>query len=305
MTVEVVPLTRPDLLTAAPTADVLALQRDYLALCAALLDDGDFQDGVKKKSAWRKLAAAFNVSDTILERHYDYDDTGRIVRAEFVVLATAPNGRSSVGVGLASRHDRKFNNPEHDIPATAHTRAKNRACSDLFGLGEVSAEEIDKRDRSTRSGDVAPNVAVGIQGTEALENRLLALSFKARTAFKDWRRSRGLVWPPTTTADLMTMTGEVARIEAEVRTEDDAYGSSASGSDAHTTDTRRRRHEPDKSTEPDNGGTENAAPGSVPLYETAPDANPHVDSPAPPTPTLGTPDDPAQADAEGGADKDT
>ena len=64
------------------------------------------------------------------------------MRAEYVVEAKAPNGRSAVGVGIASIHERQFSNPEHDIPATAHTRAKNRAFADLFGLGEVSAEEI-------------------------------------------------------------------------------------------------------------------------------------------------------------------
>ena len=31
---------------------------------------------------------------------------------------------------------------EHDVYATAHTRAKNRAISDLVGGGEVSAEEM-------------------------------------------------------------------------------------------------------------------------------------------------------------------
>ena len=148
-------LTRADLLTAAPTNDVVALQRDYLELCARLLDDGDYQaiggKRYKTKSAWRKLAAAFNASDTLDERTYDYQDDGTIRRAEYVVTATAPNGRSAVGVGIASIHERKFTNPEHDIPATAHTRAKNRAFSDLFGLGEVSAEEMrnvtDDQDR--------------------------------------------------------------------------------------------------------------------------------------------------------------
>jgi len=73
------------------------------------------------------------------------------VFAEFVVRATAPNGRSVDGWGAASVAEK--GNPSgkalgklmHDIPATAETRAKNRACADLFGLGEVSAEEVDAR----------------------------------------------------------------------------------------------------------------------------------------------------------------
>ena len=71
---------------------------------------------------------------------------------------TAPNGRSTVGVGICSIYDKisnkdmsqpsnfmlrqRFSNAEHDIPSTAHTRAKNRAISDMIGAGEVSAEEM-------------------------------------------------------------------------------------------------------------------------------------------------------------------
>jgi hypothetical protein len=48
-----------------------------------------------------------------------------------------------VGIGTCSTTERKFSKPEHDILAIAHTRAKNRAISDLIGLGEVSAEELE------------------------------------------------------------------------------------------------------------------------------------------------------------------
>jgi hypothetical protein len=123
---------------------------EYQALRSKLLDKSDFQaiggKSFPKKSAWRKLAVAFGVSTEILERNYQRDDDGRIVRAEFVVKATAPNGRSDTGIGICDRSERRFSKPEHDIPATAHTRAKNRACSDLFGFGEVSAEEVSAED---------------------------------------------------------------------------------------------------------------------------------------------------------------
>ena len=76
------PSTRSDLLEAAPTADVVALQQQFHDLCVALLDTDDYQrigaKDFKKKSAWRKLAAAFNVSDTLLERSYEWKDDGRI-----------------------------------------------------------------------------------------------------------------------------------------------------------------------------------------------------------------------------------
>ena len=143
--VEVV--TRPDLLTAAPTNDVVALQAQFQDLCIDLLDDGDYQRigtrRFKTKSAWCKLAAAFNVSDDLLEKNYVYKDdwanpSGRI-------------RRQGDGAQRPVRHRRRdrarYTNGRFPIPnttyrETAHTRAKNRAFSDLFGLGEVSAEEM-------------------------------------------------------------------------------------------------------------------------------------------------------------------
>jgi hypothetical protein len=146
-------LAAPNLV--APVADAAALvenQRAYRALCAALLDEDDFQSyadrgGVtrsfKKKSAWRKLNVAFNVTTELLATDLDRDDDGRLLRATVTARATAPNGRYADGIGVCDRAERTFTKPEHDILATAHTRATNRASSDLYGMGEVSAEEID------------------------------------------------------------------------------------------------------------------------------------------------------------------
>lgn len=160
-------LVRP----AADLAQIEAAFADYQALCARLLDDDDYQElhqggqvrRFPKRSAWRKLAVAFGVSFEIVERSFQRDEQGRVVSAEFIVRASAPNGRYADGWGQASvyerccgkqcsrRHQhcppgcdgrRHFTHPEHDIPATAETRAKNRAASDLFGMGSVSAEEV-------------------------------------------------------------------------------------------------------------------------------------------------------------------
>lgn len=163
---------------------------DYQSLCARLLDASDFQrigtKDFRKKSAWRKLAVAFGVSCEIVSRTYDRDDAGRILRAEVVMRAVAPNGRSMEGIGICDVREKccdpatcktpttwadsgkfrhahcdagcpgtvHFSSAEHDIPATAMTRATNRACSDLFGMGEVSAEEINDRDRAEREAEV-------------------------------------------------------------------------------------------------------------------------------------------------------
>jgi hypothetical protein len=238
--------TRPDLLSAAPVADAVALQKTFHDLSAALLDKSDYQriggKEYKTKSAWRKLAAAFNVSDEIVEKNYDRDpESGRIVRAEFTVRATAPNGRSTVGVGLASVFERHFNNPEHDLPATAHTRAKSRAFSDLFGLGEVSAEEMydqpaptsglgRKRSAPRRAPagerDEGPDNAsdAGLaKGVTELEARLMDLDPADRNRFKDWRKATGMEWPPATLRDFAAMVSEVSRIEEDAALDADTY----------------------------------------------------------------------------------
>lgn len=149
----------------------VAFWHNYQELTEKLLDASDYhiqgKTRFKKKSAWRKYATAFSISTEILEEDLTRDENGRIVTAKYVVKATLPNGRSEEGVGICSIWDKshehdKYNNytgqlsckgpcdgrkhydkPEHDIPSTAHTRAKNRAISDLIGAGEVSAEEID------------------------------------------------------------------------------------------------------------------------------------------------------------------
>lgn len=155
------------------------LQDAYHDLCRTLLSADDYQQigdrSFPKKSAWRKLAVAFNVSTELVSKEYVRDERGRVISAEVVMRATAPNGRFMDGIGVCSVTERccdpitcdrwlkwpdsgkptghvhclpdcngrhAFSKPDHDVPATAMTRATNRACSDLFGMGEVSAEEM-------------------------------------------------------------------------------------------------------------------------------------------------------------------
>lgn len=180
---DVVPVRGGLVLPAAPVREIKQAQDAYHELCEALLDANDRQSiGEKafvKKSGWRKLAVAYNVSCEILEEAFTYDEfgsvNGHIARAKYRVRATAPNGRHMDGIGLCDARERccdpatcklrttwedsgrptghdhcepdcdgrhAFSKPDHDVPATAHTRATNRACADLFGLGEVSAEEV-------------------------------------------------------------------------------------------------------------------------------------------------------------------
>jgi hypothetical protein len=174
---------------AAPLAEIERAFTAYQRVCAHLLDDSDYQKigngRFRKKSGWRKLSTAFAVNLTLIEKRIDRDDDGVIRRAEFTVRATAPNGRHVDGWGLCDRYERccqpgctkkssghvhcgraqpkgtcrgwtHFSKAEHDIPATAHTRANNRASSDLFGMGEVSAEEVLEAEREEEAAMAAP-----------------------------------------------------------------------------------------------------------------------------------------------------
>ena len=143
-----------------------AFMDNYQDVCKALLDSSDFQKvkingketAFKKKSAWRKIATAFNISDEVVEKEIIRDDNYQIISATFSVQVTAPNGREGIGVASCSIFDKinrkdkeqpsnfelrnRFNNAENDVIGTAHTRAKSRAIADLVGMGEVSAEEL-------------------------------------------------------------------------------------------------------------------------------------------------------------------
>lgn len=124
----------------------------YQLFTEKLLDESDYQDirgkKFKKKSAWRKYARAFNISTTIVEKIIMRDEKGRVTGAEFTVRATLPNGRFVEAWGSCSKREGAKSHPDHDIPATAQTRATNRAIADLIGAGEVTAEEMMSENRS-------------------------------------------------------------------------------------------------------------------------------------------------------------
>lgn len=126
--------------------DALAQWEAYQIFTEKLLDKSDYLDikgkAFKKKSAWRKYARAFNINTEIVSKDIQYNDKGIVTEAEFIVRATLPDGRHCDGWGNCSRREGNKNKPNHDIPATAMTRATNRAIADLIGAGEVTAEEV-------------------------------------------------------------------------------------------------------------------------------------------------------------------
>lgn len=146
----------------------------YQELTRKLLDDTDYQrignKRFKKKSAWRKYARAFRISCEVTSEEIVRDSEDHPVWARIRVRATDRSGQSQEADQEAHLLERccpsakgepcrkaawkghycckrdctgkiHWSHPG-DLPATALTRAKNRAIADLIGAGEVSAEEM-------------------------------------------------------------------------------------------------------------------------------------------------------------------
>ncbi|MFH2110393.1 MAG: hypothetical protein ABIJ47_03920 [Candidatus Bathyarchaeota archaeon] len=125
-----------------------------------------------KKSAWRKLGRFYGVSTEIVEKTKEPHPDGSYTW-HYTVKATA-SGVTQDGEGSCTSTE-KGGKSEHDTRATAHTRAKSRAISDLIGFGQVSAEEYHNYEEDAeprkqveaeakpvepeRKGNAAPNTA--------------------------------------------------------------------------------------------------------------------------------------------------
>lgn len=161
-----------DLLMPITSGDKLVeAMRAYEDVRLRLMTARDYQrtrDGNQfpKKSYFIKLAIAYGVTLKIKEGYprLEYDAGGTLWRAEVIVQAIAPSGRVTEGLGVCTTNEPRYRYQydskdgkhfageaiksamqklDHDLPATAETRAKNRACATMFGWeGEVSWEEV-------------------------------------------------------------------------------------------------------------------------------------------------------------------
>lgn len=121
----------------------------------------------RKKGYWRAVAVAFDLSVDPVEERREVSGVFEDGRENFGYLVTyraTYRNRSVTGDGAcfasekAKRRgiDRWQQQPpdatEHNVRAHAHTRAFNRAVSNLVAFGEVSAEEMDREDDDDRRG---------------------------------------------------------------------------------------------------------------------------------------------------------
>lgn len=146
-------------------ADQIAVAfREWQKLGAALdatLPETKIAIGDKEyhtKPFWRGAGVAYNASVEFAEEqrvvyaHLDdgTDDYGYLV----LYRATARNGRTVTGDGACFASEKQSERgrifaTEHNVRAHAHTRAFNRAVSNLIGFGEVSAEEVQRGEGET------------------------------------------------------------------------------------------------------------------------------------------------------------
>jgi hypothetical protein len=148
---------RSEVLRPLDTEAVLASFDEYQQLVQRILTPKDWQGrpnaegSFVKKKGWRKIATAFDLDVRAIPgmSRVERDENGNAVRAEVWVRAVSPAGRVMDGDGYCSADEPRFAGAkgrqklENDLRATATTRAKNRAISDLVGMGDVSAEEVD------------------------------------------------------------------------------------------------------------------------------------------------------------------
>ncbi|CAN1142780.1 hypothetical protein LINPERPRIM_LOCUS26171 [Linum perenne] len=110
----------------------VSLFKDYQNAAMEILEKSDYimisGHPFIKKSGWRKISCFFNLSFEIKDKSIEFDNDRNVQRAEFVVRAHMQGGRFSDGWGSCERREKRFSKPNHDIPSTAETRAKNRAC---------------------------------------------------------------------------------------------------------------------------------------------------------------------------------
>lgn len=179
-TQQITPLTE---LSVEEAKQRMALYQEFVK---GLLTETDYQKiqgkDFKKKSAWRKLAMAMNISVRIISERREELQNGDFAY-HFDCEAKHPNGRVMPGSGSCTAYEKaawkdgkwqiekaiyangKFVRKEwqsaepnsvHNVRSTAETRASNRCVSNLVAAGEVSAEEADQGDKNDQYSHPTP-----------------------------------------------------------------------------------------------------------------------------------------------------
>lgn len=150
----------------------------------------------RKKGYWRAIAVAFNLTvEPIEERRDIYGplEDGTDNYAYIVTYrASTKTHRAATGDGACAAAEKqrgRMRASEHNVRSHAHTRAFNRAVSNLVGFGEVSAEEIDQEERHGRPVTRMPGLVKPV-GFDAWLDAMRATADTGEAALKQaWTAS--------------------------------------------------------------------------------------------------------------------
>ena len=174
---------------------VSALEK-FLKLKEEVLQENDtvMISGKKyiKRSGWRKIALAFNVSTEIISVERDYGSDLKICHVK--ARAIAPNGR--VSEEIASCDSTEFQGnikfSVHNLETKAATRAINRAISNLVGGGEVSAEEIEQGENENKPVNGSSNGTNGSGNVDFNPEKKEPASMKQKNFIKSMMENMNL-----------------------------------------------------------------------------------------------------------------
>ena len=145
-----------------------------------------------KRSGWRKIALAFNVSTEIISVERDYGSDLKICHVK--ARAIAPNGR--VSEEIASCDSTEFQGnikfSVHNLETKAATRAINRAISNLVGGGEVSAEEIEQGENENKPVNGSSNGTNGSGNVDFNPEKKEPASMKQKNFIKSMMENMNL-----------------------------------------------------------------------------------------------------------------
>jgi hypothetical protein len=195
----------------------------YRQLCAVVLDPReDFEEAGGKRfataSAWTKLRRAFRISIEVLDRTVERDEDGRPFAAGALVRATHPSGEHADGDGYCSLSEERFSKEkarkrlEHDLRSTATTRARNRAVSELIGMGD---EEVAASRASGGAGIPAWALPCTAEQDQAVRRAFGLLAGdptgeRARETYEAMRAMTGGGLTPTVVAAVVTDLADAA-----------------------------------------------------------------------------------------------
>jgi len=202
---------------AAMTEAVTAYKEVQQALDRAMPDCIIKLDGkpFRKKAYWRAIAVAFNLNVEVVderrETYGDLEDGSPNYTYVVTYRAATPGGRCETGDGACSASEKqrgRMKASEHNVRSHAHTRAFNRAISNLVGFGEVSAEEVEREDTNGRPVAVPPKGFVKPAGYDDFLDDLIAKADEGTTALqkawteckREYRRYLTIVEPEAWTA---------------------------------------------------------------------------------------------------------